>query len=506
MMSREQALAVLREYYATQAPAVLDKHRENSSFTDFTEANYYIVGSDGKQRLVKLMQHQKAILEYALDPANDFTTIVYSTVKKSGKTAVAAMVARWIAETWGLLNEIYMIANDLEQAKGRAYKSLVQSIELDPKYNRLRRELPDKWDVKDKESIHVPSGSIVRSLAGDYKGEAGGNPTATFWSELWGYTSENSTRMWDELTPVPTRERSLRFVETYAGFEQESILLWDLYQLGKKEDNGGVRIDLPGWPFEDLSPTYVNRQAKLFMYWDDGPLARRMPWQTPEYYAEQGKSLRRTAFDRLHLNYWGSSSESFMPIEWWDGCYNEAFANVPLTDKHVPVVIGVDASVSHDTTSAVAVRRHPLDKSMVVPIACAQFFPPAGGTINYGKTIEPLLKDWCKRWNVVQIAYDPYQMHKQATDLREAGIAWMRPFDQGAARLRADKQCHDMIRDRMIEHGGIPEIRAAILQANAKVSADEDTRFRIVKKTPASVIDPLVALSMAVSECLRLSL
>ena len=47
------------------------------------------------------------------------------------------------------------------------------------------------------------------------------------WDELWGYTSESSRRLWEALTPVPTRKNSIRFISTYAGFEGESGLLWD---------------------------------------------------------------------------------------------------------------------------------------------------------------------------------------------------------------------------------------------------------------------------------------
>lgn len=506
-MNREQASEILANYLRHNQITLPPRPRPQS-FADYTNSHFYIVNEEGARQRVTLLPHQIAILEYALDPTNEFTTIVYSTVKKSGKTAVAAMVARWIAETWGLLNEVYMIANDLEQAKGRAYRSLVQSIELDPAYERLRRILPDsttaqpKWRVLDKETTHVPSGSIVRSLAGDYKGEAGSNPTATFWSELWGYTSENSQRMWDELTPVPTRRRSLRFVETYAGYEQESTLLWDLYELGRRK---GTRIDLPGWPFDDPSPVYINRNAKLFMYWDTGIIARRMPWQTPDYYLEQAQSLRPAAFERLHLNLWTSSSESFMPIEWWDACYTPQLPTLP---QNTPLVLAADAGVSHDSTALVGAQRHPTQRDIVLldKAHVRQFFPPPNGTINYSNTIEPAIRYLTQHNNVVQVGYDPYQLHKLATDLRTEGIAWFRPFQQGIERLTADRQFFDMVRDRKIMHNGIGEIRDSILQANAKYSVDDDTRFRIIKKTKDSIIDPLVCASMAVKENLRLNL
>ena len=55
------------------------------------------------------------------------------------------------------------------------------------------------------------------------------------YDELWGYTSESSTPIWEELTPVPTRRNSIRLVTTYAGFEGESQLLMGFLQTSRKQ-------------------------------------------------------------------------------------------------------------------------------------------------------------------------------------------------------------------------------------------------------------------------------
>ena len=62
----------------------------------------------------------------------------------------------------------------------------------------------------------------------------GGNPNFIVFDELWGYTSEGSRRLWDEMIPVPTRKVSARLTVTYAGFEGESELLEELYKRGLK--------------------------------------------------------------------------------------------------------------------------------------------------------------------------------------------------------------------------------------------------------------------------------
>jgi hypothetical protein len=86
------------------------------------------------------------------------------------------------------------------------------------------------------------------------------------------------------LTPVPTRKNSIRFVSSYAGFENESQLLWDLYKqvVSKDEHPEGQ-----GERLHSELPIYGNREARIFAYWDHEP---RMPWQTEAYYQSQKKT------------------------------------------------------------------------------------------------------------------------------------------------------------------------------------------------------------------------
>src|SRR2546426_10463423 len=48
-------------------------------------------------------------------------TFLYSTLKKSGKTTLNALVTLWWAETQEAPNEILMAANDLEQVQARTF-------------------------------------------------------------------------------------------------------------------------------------------------------------------------------------------------------------------------------------------------------------------------------------------------------------------------------------------------------------------------------------------------
>lgn len=164
-----------------------------------------------------LMPHQKAVLKAALTPSTGemfpYSTIVYSTVKKSGKTAIAGVVARWLAEEHLEHGEIYATGNDAEQASQRAYKAIRTSIELTPGFLKGTPSiLPGAWTVQEKKMVHIPSDTFIKPIAVDYRGEAGGNPALTLWTELWGYEQEDAKRFWEEMTPVPTLSNNINIL------------------------------------------------------------------------------------------------------------------------------------------------------------------------------------------------------------------------------------------------------------------------------------------------------
>jgi phage terminase large subunit-like protein len=511
--------SILAEYLRNVSPqANTSTKLTPSDVITWGQQNFYIPTEGATPRLISFLPHQKTILRLffdnryaqALGCAPSFQTLVFSTIKKSGKTALAALVARWITETWGSHAEVFSLANDLEQARGRIYQAAMTSIELDPRYRRADKGIANLWRIIERQAAYLPTHSTLKAVSSDYKGEAGSNPTATFWSELWGYESEAAQRLWEELTPVPTRPRSIRYVETYAGYDGESTILNDLedrvkgaYRLSAR-DLALLGFDKSDWPFnEDPLPFYVHPPTRTFAYWDSGVIARRMPWQTPQYYISQEGSLRTSAFRRLHLNERVSNDEEFIPRELWDRL---ASTDIPILDANTPVIVGADASVTGDSMAIVAVSRDPKNPSNLVQRLCQIWVPQNGQPLNYGLTIKPALEEWCKRYNVVQIAYDQYQLHHLMTELRMDAVAWCKPFSQNADRSIADKQLYDLIKDARIHHTGDPDLAEHIRNCAAKVPKDDNSRLRLIKKASKSKIDAAVALSMASHEALRLNL
>lgn len=533
-MTREEALSKVREWLSAKN-ALQDPLDD---FPTWAENRFYVPDRlDAisyepldERGLITLTPHQRTITRFMLDwnrPLDQtLQTLVYSTPKKEGKTTVAAAVARYVAERWGDYSDVIMVGNDVDQARSRIYDASIRSMELDPLYNRQRRELmlPDgttEWRLVRSVGDHIPNWGKIRPIALDYRGEAGANPTASIWTEVWGADQEKARRLFDELTPPPTRLRSIRWLEGYAGYEGESILWREIWDRAQKEGRRVTREELDpygGWPYEDDPPLWINPAARLCAYIDQGVEARRMPWKRGErgrlYYASQEATERPDAFRRLHMNEWVSSVQEFIPQAWWQACREtepEAIASrlsARLLGKNWPIVIGCDAAVTGDCAAIVGVCRDPVDPSAVVVLFVRLWTPTPGHPLDYGAPdgLDAEIRRMCQQFNVAEVAYDPYQLHKLMTDLGRDGVVWCRPFNQTAERAKADKQLYDLIRNRRIKHPGIPDLDQHIKNAAAKHAPDEDTRLRIIKKTQSGKIDAAVALSMAAAECLRLNL
>lgn len=528
-----------------------------SDICDWAERHFYIPLTE---KPVKLPLHQKAVLRFFFTRGENghfpFQTIIYSTIKKSGKSTTAGIVAKWFAETQARYGEIYCIGNDLEQAKDRSFKEALHSIELTPGYDFKNERLPGRWIAHKLSLRSFLTGAVIKAIAVDAKGEAGGQPALTVWTELWGAENIEAKRFWDEMTPIPTVPDSIRMVETYAGYDGESELLRGLYDTGQEghQLTAGelaalvCRPGVEGEEFEDfvncwhevhgdpdgLIPVWSNAAASLGMYWDSGMNARRMPWQhmfrpderdeeycdmclrhkdehdigitADQYYAAQQSILTPQAYERLHLNYWVGAESQFVPMEAWDACGQVHEVKPPVIGDRSMFVMSADAAVTGDCFGTVLVKRCPIDDNCIDIVGTKKWDPKdSGGQIQLEEP-EEFIKLACKANNVVQLAYDPYQLESTAQRLRKEQVTWIEPFNQMGDRLKADSLLYDFVIGRRIHYTGQPELREHIANCNGKMQPDQDSKLRIVKKSAGKKIDLAVALSMATWRCMYLRL
>ncbi len=443
---------------------------------DWIQSEFYIPETNAP---IQLVPYQQAVLKEALrkDTAGNFvySLVLWSDIKKSAKSTIAAAVALYLA--WHTPWEtVRIVANDLKQADSRTFFYIKRAIELNP-------SLKAQCEIKNYH-IRLPNHTTIDAIPVDPKGEAGGGDLITCFTELWAAKHKAALDLWSETTLSPLKfGRSLRWAESYAGFVGESPILEQLYENNVKL---GAVIDV-GIPGLEL---YQN--GRTLALWNTVP---RCDWQTDEYYKQEATALPPGEFNRMHRNQWGESQQTFIPIELWDSCKGD----VPPLAQYETLIIALDAAISGDCFGMVAVSRR---GDTVYPRYVRKWTPPPKGQIDFREP-EAELRRLVSHHPVTQITYDPYQLHDFMTRLKGEGLAWIEEFTQTTERLIADKQLYDTILQRRITHRGEPDLREHLQNANSKADGE---RLRIVKRAEALKIDLAVCLSMAVHRAYELNI
>jgi Terminase large subunit, endonuclease domain len=419
-----------------------------------------------------LTDAQRLFLRHALKIKSGrlaYPEIVFSAPKKSGKTGFAAMTMLYVVRgLGGPFAEGICCANDAEQSTGRVFQACARIVQASP----MLRD--DAIVLADKITFRSTGASII-AIASDAAGAAGANPSCVSFDELWGYTSERSRRLWDELVPPPTRKISCRLTTTYAGFEGESLLLADLHARGLS----GTEIEPDLWV-----------QPGMAMFWTNRFTA---PWQTEEWREQMRQQLRPNAYLLLIESRWVTTESNFVEMDWWDSCVDPN-ARPLMADKSMAAWIGVDASVKHDSTAIVVVT---WDARVNKPrlISHRKFQPTAAQPINFEATVEATLREYAQRFSVRAIVYDPYQMAATAQRLRAFGLP-MREYPQTEANItQFSSTLFERIKAGELITYPDDAIRLAVSRAIAKETA---RGWKITKEKASHKIDVVVALAMAV--------
>jgi phage terminase large subunit-like protein len=418
----------------------------------------------------ELYPAQIEFLREGLTPTADgrlpYPEIVYAAIKKSGKTATAAMAMLYvIVALGGSYAEGYCAANDFDQAQGRVFQAICRIIEASPMLRDSAKITANK--------IEFPStGATITAIASDYAGAAGANPTFTVFDELWAYTSERAYRLWDEMVPPPTRKIAARLTVTYAGFEGESKLLETLY---KRAMEG-----------EEIVPS-LYRAPGLLAAWHHKPVA---PWQTPEWIEQMRQQLRPNAFLRQIENRFVTNESSFVDMAWYDACVDPELSP-ELTNPGLSVWVGVDASVKRDSTAIVAAT---FAGGKVRLVWHRIFQPSPTDPLDFEQAVEKTLLELRRRFYVREVRFDPYQLVSVAQRLTIAGLP-MVEFAQSVPNLtEASTNLYEIVKGRNLVAYSDPDVRLAMSRA---VALETTRGWRIAKEKQSHKIDVVVALAQA---------
>jgi phage terminase large subunit-like protein len=163
------------------------------------------------------------------------------------------------------------------------------------------------------------------------------------------------------------------------------------------------------------------------------------------YLEQQRRRLPPSIYRRLHLNL-GGSENAFIDLAAWDAC-TDLSARPVLFDRALPIWVGVDASMKHDSTAIVAVTRDA--STQKVRLVWHRIFEPTPvEPVDFEAMVEATVLDLNKRFRVIAVKTDPWQMQAVAQRLQRAGVR-VEEFPQSPGNLTiASQNLYELIEGR----------------------------------------------------------
>ena len=154
---------------------------------------------------------------------------------------------------------------------------------------------------------------------------------------------------------------------------------------------------------------------------------------------------------------------------------------------------GIDASTKNDSTALVAVTFDA--RAQKARLVCHRTFQPSpSDPLSFESAIVATVKDWCRRFNVVQVLFDPHQMVAVSQQLQRAGVPMVEVPQTSNNLTAASQNLFELVQGRNLVVYPDNAMRLAVSRAVAVESA---RGWRIDKTKQSHRIDAVVALAMA---------
>jgi phage terminase large subunit-like protein len=399
--------------------------------------------------------------------------------RKNGKSAWLSSVALESLVLGAQGGEIYSCAAEKEQAK-IVFNTTKEMVRLHPELSELLTVY--------KDTIHNPkTGSVYRALSSDAFSKEGLNPTLVCFDELH---AQQNRELFDVMSlAMGARIEPMLIAITTAGVKTDSSgkdsICYSLYEYGKRVALG--EVDDPSFFFawweannEDYRSELAWREANPGF---DDIVAKKdfesAILRTPE-----------AEFKTKRLNIWTSTSDTWLPHGTWDA----------LSDpREIPdgsdVVLGFDGSFNGDCTAIVAVQVGEVPH--ITPVAVWEKPEEADATWQVPVLeVEDAIRAAATRWQVLEIACDPYRWARTFQILDDEGLPVV-TFPQTASRMTpATTRFFEAVVNKTITHNGDPQLARHI--GNAQLRTD-NRGSRLAKEAKGSKrrIDLAVSSVMA---------
>jgi phage terminase large subunit-like protein len=434
--------------------------------------------------------------------------------RKNGKSTLAAGIGLLLFIADGEPGaEVYTAATKRDQAK-ITHGEAERMVKASPGLRKIIRIVRDNMHVPDTASKFEPLGADADTMDGL-------NIHGAVVDELHAHKTRAVLDVIE--TATGARRQPLIFKITTAGYDRTSVC-WDdhIYAIqileGTIEDDAFFAFiasidedddwrDPAVWP--KANPN-LGISAKLDDLQVKCTKAREM-------------ATAQNAFRRLHLNEWTEQSVRWLDIEKWDKC-PKVMDPEQLAGR--TCYGGLDLSTKIDLTARALVFPPEPDDETKTYQALLQFFLPEdnmkerverdrvpydvwaraglitltpGNVIDYAFIRETVQQD-AKRYNLIEMGYDPWNATQLAVQLVEDGIEMVEVRQGPKSMAEPTKELEALVKSRRLNSGGNPVLRWNA--ANVTVRTDPNDNYMPDKAKSYERIDGIVALLMGLGRAI----
>jgi phage terminase large subunit-like protein len=473
--------------WLTQVPAADLKRSRGNDVVDFAEAlckitKDSIAGHAGEKLVFRPWQREltKQIFAVKADGTFRHRVGLVGLPRKNGKSAWLSAVALESLVLGTAGGEIYSCAAEKEQAK-IVFGTAKEMVRLQPELSELLQVY--------KDAIYNPkTGSVYRALSSESFSKEGLNPTLVAFDELH---AQQNRELFDVMSlAMGARVEPMLIAITTAGVKTDSSgkdsICHSLYQYGKRVALG--EVDDPSFFFAWWEANESDDYRDANAWRDANPGFDDIV--AADDFASAILRTPESEFKTKRLNIWTSTSDAWLPHGAWD-----AIADDHEIEDGSDVVLGFDGSFNGDCTAIVAVSVGEVPH--IMPVAVWEKPEEAGADWQVPVLeVEDAIRKAAIRWQVLEIACDPYRWARTFQVLEEENLPVV-TFPQNAARMTpATTRFFEAVVNKQIT--AIPDPQLARHIGNATLRVDQrGSRLAKEKRGSSRRIDLAVASVMA---------
>lgn len=441
--------------------------------------------------------------------------------RKNGKTFTCAAVALQGVMADGEPGaECYAAASTRDQA-GILFKDCQNTAQQTP-------ELMEHLEFfRHSIACHATSG-VLKPVSAEANTLHGHNIHRAVIDELHAQPNRD---LWDVIqTGTAARRNPLVFAITTAGHDRASIC-WEQHEYARSVLEGHHQDDtffafiacaeLEDDPFDPATWWKANPNLDVSIKSDYLAREANKAKTSPSY---------ENTFRRLHLSQWTEQSVRWLPMHVWDECRGPLKFDEPGFEAELygrDCYAGLDLASTRDVNSLVLVFPMGDGRFRMLPF----FWVPSEAHDDRAESDRRQVKWWaeqglirqtdgnvadldgqipddvmeiCSRFNVLQLAFDPWNATGFVQGLERRGFDHERlvEFRQTVGSFaEPTKEMERLVSARKIEHGGNPVLRW--MASNVAVKVDPAGNIRPDKAKSSDKIDGIVAGIMALSGAVK---